>query len=692
MINKQPLYFILFLLFALSQPTFAKYQEVAAGTTFKPLVPTLEQGNSAYEIMQNLWYGHYAKKRLDDNLSKQVFSRYLKDLDSNRSFFLQSDIAEFSPHKEQFDNDIRNKNLSVAFSMYNRYQQRVSERLSFVLNELKNKAKKYQFKGSESLVIERKNSPWAKHKKELDELWRKRLKNELLGFVLDDKPLKEGIDVLTKRYQNQLNRVHQAKGEDAFQTFMNAIAHVFDPHSQYFSPRGSEDFNINMSLSLQGIGAVLQIEDEYTKIVRLVPAGPADKSGKLHAADKIVGVGQGKTGEIVDVIGWRLDEVVDLIRGKKGSTVRLAIIPSNAKNSASKIISIVRDEVKLEEQSAKKEEFSIQEKGKTKRIGVIRIPTFYIDFKGRMLNKPNYKSTTRDVKKLITELQKKPLDGLIIDLRNNGGGSLEEAISLTGLFIPKGPVVQVRDARGRIDVLSDEDGKTLYTGKLAVMVNRLSASASEIFAGAIQDYHRGIIVGSTTFGKGTVQNLRGLKQGQLKLTQAKFYRVSGKSTQHKGVEPDILFPSLVNAEKIGESALDEALPWDYIQMAKFTPFAALNNLDDLKNAHKKRVNNNPDFTYMHAQLALINQVRAQKSISLNLKQRQADNLKYDHKRLQIENKKRLAKAEKPFKKVADMDRFFKQKNEDKKAHKDKKEAPEKDPEVYETAKVLLDLP
>lgn len=688
--NSQRLLFILLVFFSLSQPALAKYQEVAIGTIFKPLVPTADQGNSAYEIMQNLWYGHYAKKRLDDNLSKQIFKRYIKTLDANRSFFLEADINEFKPHQDKFDNHIRNKNLSVAFSIYNRYQQRVSERLSFMLKEL-NEAKNYQFKQPEYLVVERKDSLWAKNKKELDTLWRKRLKNELLSFVLDDKTLAYAIKTLKKRYQNQLNRVHRAKSEDAFQVFMNAVAHVFDPHSQYFSPRGSEDFNINMSLSLQGIGAVLQTEDEHTKIVRLVPAGPADKSGKLHAADKIIGVGQGKEGEIVDVVGWRLDEVVDLIRGKKGSTVRLSIIPSNAKKSASKVIAIVRDEVKLEEQSAQKQVLKIQEKGKSKRIGIIRIPTFYIDFKGRMLNKPDYRSTTRDVKRLIKELQQKPLDGLIIDLRNNGGGSLEEAISLTGLFIPKGPVVQVRDARGRIDVLTDDDSQILYQGKLAVMVNRLSASASEIFAGAIQDYQRGVIVGSNTFGKGTVQTLRSLKKGQLKLTQAKFYRVSGKSTQHKGVEPDILFPSLVDTQKIGESALEEALPWDFIAKAKFTPFAVLPKLDKLRAAHHKRITNNPDFIYMQEQVAMVDAIRQQKRISLNLKQRQADNVKYDKKRLAIENKKRLGKGEKPFKKIAAMDAFFKQKSEEQKAHKKQNEPANKDPELYETAHILLDL-
>lgn len=691
---KQMAAFLVFFLLTLSQPSFAKYAEVKAGTPFKPLAPSSAQGDFALEVVQNLWYGHYEKKNLDDELSIQIFNRYLKDLDANRSFFKQADIDEFRVQEKNIDNQIRSKDLRFAFKVYNRYQKRASERISFLLNELDKNAKKYDFSKSESLLIERKDQPWIKTDKELDDLWRKRLKNALLNAIMDDKTLDEAIKQLKKRYQNQLNRIHQSKVEDAFGSFMNAITHVFDPHSQYFSPRNTEDFNINMSLSLQGIGAVLQSEDEYTKVVRLVPAGPADKAGELQAADKIIGVGQGEKGEIVDVVGWRLDEVVDLIRGKKGSTVRLEIIPSNNKKAGSKTIAIVRDEVKLEEQSAQKEVLEVSHKGKEQRIGVIRIPTFYIDFQGRMLNKPNYKSTTRDVKKLIKELQKENIDGLIIDLRNNGGGSLEEAISLTGLFIPKGPVVQVRDARGRVEVLSDDDENVLYKGALAVMVNRLSASASEIFAGAIQDYNRGLVTGSNTFGKGTVQTLRGLKNGQIKLTQAKFYRISGESTQHKGVKPDVLFPSLVDNTKVGESALEEALPWDYIRPAKFKAYASINNLEAIRKEHEKRVSENPDFIYLLKQLDFFNEIRSQKTISLNLKERQKTDLENERTRLDIENKRRKAKAEKPFKTIDELEDYLKEKAELANKNKDKdkeKKADNDDPEAVETAKILIDF-
>lgn len=694
-------YTLVVLAVSFSQPSLAKYKDIVAGTAFKPLAPSEQQGRYAHEVMQNLWYGHYEKKNLDDELSQQIFNRYLKDLDPSRSFFIQSDLDEFKKQAKNIDNQIRDKDLRFAFKVYNRYQQRASERLSFMLKELATNAKKYDFKKSEKLLIDRKDEPWLKNQKQLDKLWKKRLKNALLNAIMDDKTLEKAIEQLTKRYQNQLNRIHQAKQQDAFGSFMNAIAHVFDPHSQYFSPRNTEDFNINMSLSLQGIGAVLQSEDEYTKVVRLVPAGPADKSGKLQAADKIIAVGQGKKGEMVDVVGWRLDEVVDLIRGKKGSTVRLKIIPANKKQSGSEIIAIVREEVKLEEQSAQKSIINIKKDGKNKRIGVIELPTFYIDFKGRMQNKPNYKSTTRDVKKLLKELKKENIDGLIIDLRNNGGGSLEEAISLTGLFIPKGPVVQVRDARGRVEILNDEDSNLYYKGPMAVMVNRLSASASEIFAGAIQDYGRGLVTGSNTFGKGTVQTLRGLTSGQLKLTQAKFYRISGKSTQHKGVQPDVLFPSLVDNEKIGESALEQALPWDYIKPAKFKPYGTITGLEGVKKKHEKRISNDPDFSYLLDQLAFFKEIRKQKYISLNLDERKQRDQKNDAKRLAIGNKKRKAKGEETFKTVEEMEEYLEKKAKEREQMKskkaqskdkesDKKEAEDEDPEALETARILMD--
>ncbi|MFT6423020.1 MAG: carboxyl-terminal processing protease, partial [Thalassolituus sp.] len=547
----------------------ASIPEIKPGTPFTPLEPTREESITTQQVMSNLLRGHYERKRLNDDLSSQVLDTLLDDIDSTHSYLLQSDVKDFEQFRKTLDEALSRGNMKPAFYIYNRFQQRVNERLSFLLSELKENAGKYTFDSDETLNLDREEQPWATSPRELNDLWRKRLKNSILNLRLAGKEDDAIIELLTKRYQNQLNRVHQSKPVDAYQTFMNAVTRSFDPHTQYFSPRNSENFNINMSLKLQGIGAVLQTEDEHTKVVRLVPGGPAAKADNLEPEDKIVGVGQDKDGEIIDVVGWRLDEVVDLIRGPKNSTVRLEIIQGNDSTSGdSKIIAITRDEVKLEEQSAQKEVIEVIDNGETRRIGVIDIPTFYIDFQGRMENRPDYRSTTRDVRRLITELQEENIDGLMIDLRSNGGGSLEEAINLTGLFIPTGPVVQVRGARGNVEVLQDLDPEVLYSGPMTVVVNRLSASASEIFAGAIQDYGRGLVIGGQTFGKGTVQSLRPLTEGQLKITQAKFYRVSGESTQHQGVIPDIMFPSLFDKEKIGESALTLALPWDTIKPAR----------------------------------------------------------------------------------------------------------------------------
>ena len=522
--------------------------------------------------MHQLLGRHYEKQRLNDDLSSKIYDLYLKSMDGTHSYFLASDVAEFEKYRLKLDDGLIRGNLDAPFAMYNRLQQRVTERLSFLLKQLPEKAKDYDFDKDELLSLDRENVEWSTSTEELDDLWRKRLKNSILNLRLADKEDDDIYELLSKRYQNQLNRTHLANEEDGFQVYMNAVTHAFDPHTAYFSPRNTENFNINMSLSLQGIGAVLQTEDEHTKVVRLVPAGPADKAGQLQTADKITGVGQGDE-EIVDVIGWRLDEVVDLIRGAKGTTVRLEIIPSDANDLKTKVISIVRDEVKLEEQSAQKEIIEIPQGDKVLRIGVIDIPTFYIDFQGRQEGKKDFKSTTRDVEKLVNELKEENIDGIIVDLRNNGGGSLDEALNLTDLFIDRGPVVQVRYSNGYVQVLPEDKNQKagiVYDGPIAVLTNRLSASASEIFAGAIQDYGRGIIVGGQTFGKGTVQSVLPLEHGQLKLTQAKFYRVSGDSTQHQGVIPDILFPTLFDKEKIGESALDEALAWDTIRPVSYT--------------------------------------------------------------------------------------------------------------------------
>lgn len=622
-----------------------------------PVSPAKEHAKLSFVIAKQLQYQHYRQMVLDDELSSKVFDAFLKSLDPNRTFFLAEDIKKFEKFRFLMDNNFRRGELDNAFSTFNLYQKRHAERLAYTLNLLENSYSKLDFSKNEELTIEREELPWPANKEEQNKLTRQQLKNVIISFKLAGKDDKEIQELLIKRYKNQINRIKQTNNEDAFRIYINALAESYDPHTQYFSPRISENFDIQMSLSLEGIGAMLQAEDGYTKVKRLVPAGPAEKAGQLKAGDRIVGVGQGVDGDIIDVIGWRLDDVVQLIRGKKGTTVRLELIPQKAKDEhKTKIIQIVRNTVKLEEQAAKKEIIEVTENGQKKKIGVIDIPAFYIDFKAAQAGDPNYKSTTRDVKKLVNELKQEKIDGLIIDLRNNGGGSLQEVNTLVGLFIKSGPTVQVKAADGRIAQLNDESDEITYQGPLAVLVNRLSASASEIFAGAIQDYNRGLIIGNQTFGKGTVQALQQLEQGQIKLTHAKFYRVSGDSTQNLGVLPDLMFPALYDKEDIGESSLPEALPWDQVKNADYNNLPTVKAIfPALKSKHEKRIVANPDFQYIQETLARIEKKKGQKTLSLNFKVREKEYKESRQEQLEIENKRRIAKGDKPFKNIKELD-------------------------------------
>lgn len=653
---------------------------------FQPLVPDKEQQAASIHVSRQLLLSHYRKQPIDRVLSERIFENYLNALDSQRIYFLASDVESFEPYRYRLDGALKTGQLEPGFNIYNNYEKRVIERLTYLLKMLDAGIDKLDFNKNESLQTDRKDSPWLTTKEEMDDLWRKRLKSAVLSLKLSGKTDEEIMKTLRTRYESQLNRVLQTRSEDAFQAYMNAFTGVYDPHTAYFSPRTSENFNINMSLSLEGIGAVLQSDNEYTKVLRMVPAGPADKQGQLSPADRIVGVGQGKTGEIVDVIGWRLDEVVDLIRGPKHSTVRLEVIPAGTKDeNQTKVISIVRDKVKLEEQAAQSKVMEIEKDGMTKRIGVIDIPAFYADFKAMQEGDPNYKSTTRDVKNLLKELETEGIDGLVIDLRNNGGGSLQEANMLTGLFIKEGPTVQIRNSRG-VDVLKDPDPELVYGGPLVVLVNRMSASASEIFAGAIQDYGRGVIMGSQTFGKGTVQSVRSLNHGQIKITQAKFYRVSGASTQHKGVIPDIELPSTIDKAEIGEDALPEALPWDAIEPVEHTKYTSTSDiLDQLKGRHEARFNATPEYKLLLEQIEFLKERRETTTLSLNAAERERLQQELDKKQLELINKSRVIKGEKPFKTI-----------EEKEEHDNELAAnPKKDKELdfvaKEGAEVILDL-
>ena len=613
------------------------------------LSPSSEQSDTLKELIDVIEDRHYASRRYDDGLSAQHFIAYLDALDPQRMFLDADDIGEFSQWRLELDNAGRRGDLSPAFSMFNRYHDKLKARLQQILTTLPGTLEGFNYDIDEYLVIDHSTMPWAPNQDELDDRWRKRLKNQALSLLLADKAAEEIPDTLMRRYQNQLSRLEQYNAQDVFQIYANSLAEQYDPHTNYFSPRRAENFDINMSLSFEGIGAMLQVEDEYAKVTRLIPAGPADKQGELKPSELIIGVGQGDSGPIEDVVGWRLDEVVDLIRGPRDTVVRLEVIPGKGKTDQRRVIPIRRNEVKLEEQAAQKEviEFT-DDADQTHRIGVIDIPAFYIDFEAYRNGDKNYRSTTRDVQKLIDELVAEGVEGLVIDLRDNGGGSLQEANQLTGLFIEYGPTVQIRSAESRVWRDGKRRKSRYYEGPLAVMINRLSASASEIFAGAIQDYGRGIIVGEQSFGKGTVQSLVALQEGQLKVTESKFYRISGESTQHRGVIPDIEYPSLFDPEQIGESALDNALAWDQIAPARFNRYNDYRPiLPTLTDLHEKRAANDPDYLYLKDQVSLAKEARTITALPLWQSGRLEMRDDQEQKALEIENKRRVAKGLEP---------------------------------------------
>ncbi|WP_449757839.1 carboxy terminal-processing peptidase [Ectopseudomonas khazarica] len=653
-------------------------------TSWDYLQPDRDQVIASLNVVELLKRHHYNKPPLNDERSIKIYDNYLKLLDPSRSYFMASDIAEFNQWRNQFDDLLKSGNLEPGFAIYRRHLTRLQERLDFALAELTKGVDKIDFSVDEDLQVDREKAPWAKDRAELDDLWRKRVKDEVLRLKIAGKETKDIQELLTKRYKNQLKRLEQTRGEDVFQAYINAFATTYDPHTTYLSPDNAENFDINMSLSLEGIGAVLQSDNEHVKVVRLVPAGPAEKSKQIAPADKIVGVAQGND-EMVDVIGWRLDEVVKLIRGPKGSTVRLEVIPASnpPTDQTSKVVTITREAVKLEEQAAKKKVLHLKQDGRDYKLGVIELPAFYLDFKAFRAGDPNYKSTTRDVKQLIDELRAEKIDGLVIDLRNNGGGSLQEATELTSLFIEQGPTVLVRNADGRVDVLADENKGIYYNGPLAVLVNRLSASASEIFAGAMQDYHRALILGGQTFGKGTVQTIQPLNHGELKLTLAKFYRVSGQSTQHQGVLPDIAYPDVMHTKDIGESALPAAMPWDSIRPAikpELDPIKPF--LTQLQSKHDQRTAQDPDFLFTRASIDLSKQLMAETTVSLNEAKRRAQQAAIEAKQLKLENDRRVAKGEKPLAELAKED-------EDALPVEDKGK-PEDDAYLSESGHILID--
>lgn len=683
----------LMLSFALGAASYSETTTAAISDSIevKDYLTTLSPDNihpkTNREIVLSLLKGHYSSPTIDDTLSSHMFDSYLKSLDPNKLYWTKSEIKAFQKYRLNLDNALLTNDLSAAFDIFNQYQNKMIHRMVWVQELLAKEASIWDFEKKESLVIDREDAEWAETDEELDELWKKRIKNSLLGLKLAGKTVEEATETLQKRFKNQLHRAGQTKSEDVFELYMNAFTMTFDPHTNYLSPRDAENFDINMSLSLEGIGAVLQSDNEFTKVVRLIAAGPADKAGELKPGDRIVSVGQDETGEMVDVVGERLDDVVKKIRGKRDTTVRLEIIPASASDiTQTKTISIVRNKVKLEEQSAQKDIIELTRNGESYKIGVINIPTFYMDFEAYRKRDPNYKSTSRDVKRLIGELEQEGIDGLVIDLRNNGGGSLFEARELTGLFIKQGPAVQVRYTDQKVEVHTNDDPNVYYNGPMTVLVNRLSASASEIFAGAMQDYKRAIIVGGQTFGKGTVQSLQRLRHGELKLTQAKFYRISGQSTQEQGVIPDIIYPSLYDKDVVGESSLENALPWDTIRPIhhkKYGDFSGL--ISTLDARHQRRIESNPDFQYLNKQIERINEQREKEHVSLNEQERKAERESLELTSLELENQRRKAKGEAAFKTVEEMNEFnSNQESTDKKPAQD-------DAALVESSEILIDI-
>ncbi|NEU08920.1 tail-specific protease [Flavihumibacter sp. R14] len=673
------LYLAIFLFAALACQADPRVQAEVEGSS--NLQPDAQQSVEAKELVGLIEKFHYKKVKVDDAFSSAVFDRYLKALDAGKSYFLQSDIKEFEKFRNTLDDDLREGDLSAPFYIFNVYQKRYTDRVNYALAQIESK---YDFSGNDKYTYDREDMPWLANTAEADDLWSKRIKYELLNLKVSSPDIEKNKKTLKDRYKSLISQSAKFNNQDVFQTIMNAFTESVDPHTNYFVPTRAQEFNEDLARTFEGIGARLQVENEVVKVAEIIPGGPAFKAKTLNVNDKIIAVAQGKDGEFVDVVGWRIEITVTKIKGPKGTIVRLKVIPAGQELSAKpKIVELVRDKVILEEQSAKKTIKTITSNGGTYKVGIITIPAFYADFKAMQAGDRNYKSTTRDVKLLLDTLKQQKVDAVVIDLRSNGGGSLPEAISLTGLFIKTGPVVQVRDARNQIEVDEDEDPSVTWSGPLGVLVDRFSASASEIFAGAIQDYGRGVIMGTQTYGKGTVQQgidmarvipevdklmlLAGNKGkdgkgvavagnntprfGQINLTMAKFYRVNGSSTQHKGVMPDIQFPMVFPADKYGESSEPTALPWDTIEPSKYAPLTNLGPVNrQLITKHEERMKTSIEYKNLLEDITQFRKRDAETSVTLNEAQLKKERDEQEARNLARDNAVRKAHGLEPLKK------------------------------------------
>src|SRR5580692_4039055 len=580
------------------------------------LGPSAQQRLLAPRIASILEQNHYRRIAIDDKLSPLVFERFLSALDGQHSYFLASDVSGFERYRTKFGDMIHTGEMDPAYLIFNVFQQRNRERINYALKLLDTEP---DWTLDESFNFDREHTSWPATQAEMDELWRLRVKNDAITQMLTGKNWADTADTLRKRYQRVLTRLDKITPEDVFESLMNAYASAYDPHSNYFSPRSSEEYRIQMSLSYEGIGASLQLNDDYVTVTNVLPGGPAQADGTLKPNDRITAVGQGADGAMTDVIGWRLDDVVQLIRGKVNTVVRLQLLPSGATpGSTERVLQLTRNKVTLEAQAAKKEVRTLQRDGHTYKIGIITVPSFYNDMEDNGSSAGENRSTTHDVRRLLQQFTAAGgVDGLVLDLRGDGGGYLPEAIGLTHLFVNHGPSVQLKDTTGQLEVLDEPDPGQAYSGPLAVLIDRTSASASEIFAGAIQDYHRGLIIGQTSFGKGTVQSVIPLDrwsskptEGQLTVTIGKFYRVTGESTQLRGVTPDLLLPSAVSVTDVGEGVLEHALPWDRIATVPFRALPAEGSLvQTLATEQSDRATHDADYQWLVESLSSLDVAR-----------------------------------------------------------------------------------
>ncbi|MGI9229506.1 MAG: carboxy terminal-processing peptidase [Gammaproteobacteria bacterium] len=664
--------------------------EATRTVPIEQLKPSIRHATATKIILHVISTQHYRNKQLNDELSMQIMDNYLDSLDGNRNYLIKRDIEQIREHRYQLDDALMQNRVTLAYDIFRFYRQRVTARADYAIKLLE---QPFDFTIDEQYQFDRRETDWPADMQALNEIWRKRVKNDYLNLKLAGKEPAEITKTLKQRYTRLRNNTVQLDANDVYQIFINAYTTAIEPHTSYFSPRSSENFDISMSLSLEGIGAVLRLDNDYTTVQKVMPGGPADLNGELKPNDKIVGVGQNTDGVIEDVIGWRLDDVVGLIRGKKGSIVRLEVRSED--EGPTRVIQITRDKIKLEEQAAKSE---IIELDNGYKAGVIDIPTFYSDFAAQARGEKDFKSTSRDTRKLITELKKQDIDGLLIDLRGNGGGSLAEALEFTGLFIEKGPVVQTRNAAGKIEVNRDPDSGIAYGGPLAVLVDRNSASASEIFTGAIQDYRRGIIIGEPTFGKGTVQNIVDLNRfvrsptedhGKLKTTIAQFFRISGGSNQFKGVVPDIVLPTAQYGDPRGERTLDNALPWETIKPARYLAASApVERYDQVRKRHEERIRDNELLQLLLADMKQNYQRSERKSVSLLETQRRQEREQLLRDKHQLDNEFRVARGlpPLPYKDEADDDEA-----DDAEADNEETEDEPQDLILQETAHILIDL-